>query len=241
MVYVLLFLIMAKICVTYSFLLTNSTATGLNSFEYQHLSQLIYNGQSRITTLEQELMTVKTIHDIALKDMDLRHKNVELQLNATNAELNVTEKELSVTKVTLDEQVRTAGYIKLALEKEKINRHQLQQQYSGLINDFQNLSRSCHDDIAHLNQRVKDVESQSLPNNVNKNITDLLKWLENVERLQTHVSNSTDLSKISTFDTNVSEIMTDISAYHRDITQLQLRTGKQNYKIWDICHLNLRL
>ena len=225
MAYILLIIIMTKMCITYSFLMTNSTVSRLCSFEYQHLSQLIYNGESRIATLEQELMTVNTIHDQAISDMDLRYKKIEQQLNVTKAELYATKTDHSVTKAMLQEQVRTSDYIKQALEKEKSNIHQLQQQYTGLMNDFQNFSRSCHGDIASLNQRVKDLESQNLSHNINGNTADLLKRLEIVERLQTNVSILTALAKISVLDANMSNIATDISSCNNNILQLQNRTG----------------
>ena len=63
----LIFLILVQACVAYSFLLPNTTR--LSSFEYQHLSQLVYNGESRTAVLEQELMTLKSVHDQAIADM----------------------------------------------------------------------------------------------------------------------------------------------------------------------------
>ena len=53
---------------------------------------------------------------------------IEHKLNETKSELNATKVNHSATKAMLDEQIRTAGYMKQAIVKEKINRHQLQLQ-----------------------------------------------------------------------------------------------------------------
>ena len=220
----LIFSILVQACVAYSFLLPNTTRLSL--FEYQHLSQLVYNGESRIAMLEQELMTLKSIHDQAIADMDARYNRIEQKLNDTKSELNATMNDHSVTKAMLDEQIRTAGYMKQAMEKEKINRHQLQLQYTELMNDFRNLSHSCHGDIETLNQRIKQLENQTVINYVNDdNTTDLMKRLESVEQLQRNFSISKVFAKISVLDANVSSIVTDASSCNSDVLRLQNRIG----------------
>ena len=99
--------------------LTNSTSrpSGIGSFEFQQSSQLIVDGQNRMTNMERELMILKTIYEQDLRgfEQDLRNQenkyeqalttaktNFERMLNDTKSELNATKMDLDKTKQDLN-------------------------------------------------------------------------------------------------------------------------------------------
>ena len=138
MEYFIFMLVVLLSSIGHAFLLTNSTQSGLASFEFQQLSQMINNeGLSRhhveneVTSLEQRVAEIesdlKTKYDERMNDFKAA---VEKKINATKAEF---EQELNTTKLTLEQ-------LSHALEKEKSNSRQLEREYARLMIDFRNLS-----------------------------------------------------------------------------------------------------
>ena len=82
---------------------------------------------------------------------------MELQLNITKTELNATKQELNTSRVELDGQKKILKNIKLALDKEIANRHQLQYANTELMSNFHNLSiyvNSNMIDIGRLSHKI---------------------------------------------------------------------------------------
>ena len=50
------------------------------------------------------------------------------------------ETELNTTKDTLNQQTKNYDTLRRAFDKEKSNRHQIQQEYTELMQDYKNLS-----------------------------------------------------------------------------------------------------
>ena len=127
----------------HSFLLNNSSPTGLTSFEFQHLLQMILNEEHSRNHVEDEVTSIE--QRVAEIENDLKTKYqqdiadvktaMELQVNATKVKL---EHEMNTTQMVVERQT-------YALEKEKSNRYQLEREYTRLMMDFKNLSLAYND------------------------------------------------------------------------------------------------
>ena len=164
MEYFIFLFVVLKSCIADAFL-TNST--GLTSFEFQQLSQMINNeGLSRhhveneVTSLEQRVAEIendlKTKYDEKMNDFKAA---VEKTINATNikheADIVALERQnaaskakfentLNLTRQALEQELnitkQALEHQSHALEKEKSNSRQLEREYTRLMIDFRNLS-----------------------------------------------------------------------------------------------------
>ena len=167
-------LILCQIVMVRSFLVNSSASTRVTSYEFQLLSKLILDEQTRTSHLEEDMK------DLIKDQQTMKNSKVALdtQLNttkseqiatrqeliatrqeliATKSELNATKSELNATKRELEGQMKTLKSIKAKLDKEIINRHQLQMTYSALVTDFHNLSVSVNSntiDIGILSHKI---------------------------------------------------------------------------------------
>ena len=213
-----------QIGIAYSFLL-NSSQTGLTSFEFQHLSQLIINEeQSRhhvendVTSLEQRVAEIE--HDLKSKyekDIADAKTALERQINATKTfleqEANSTkaafERELNTTKALLEQQSH-------ALEKEKSNRRQLEREYTRLMTDFRNVS------LAYDGLVAKDTELQEkIANQTNSFASKCDSLNADIETLN---------SSSNLLHTNIWKNTASISSNIATISTLMASTGSLNAK-----------
>ena len=204
-------LILLQISSINSFLLTNSSFTGtrVTSFEYQHLFQLILDGQTRITNLAQDLRTLRTNNDQEFKKIENQHKQelsgikVDLELK-----LNATKVKLDASTIALQDQINKSKLLGLELEREKANSHQLQQELTKIKKEFQNTSLTFND----LHTSLANMETGK--NDTRKTL---------IENRKAIASNQ---AMLVTFNTSLSRTMTKISSSDVAITQLQQKTGE---------------
>ena len=205
-----------------SFILTNSSFTGtrVTSFEYQHLFQLILDGQTRITNLAQDLRTLRTNNDQEFKKIESQHK---LELSATKMDmdlkLNVTKMELDASKIALQDQINKSKLLGLELERAKANSHQLQLELTKIKNQFQNMSLTFND----LHTSLAKVETE-------KNATRKT-MIENRKAI------ASNLAILSTFNTSLLRTMTKMSSSDAAITQLQQKTGESYVLYISLTHI----
>ena len=118
------------------FLLTNSTNAGLKSYEFQHLSRLIFNEEQSRHHIAKEV-----------DNIEYRMSKLEDGLNAIFKKFTNTVDQLRSSTASLEQrleqQTKSSDYIRHLFEKEKLNRQQLEHEYSDLEMKFQNLSLSC--------------------------------------------------------------------------------------------------
>ena len=212
MAFLLLLMIILKISTSDSILLTNSSFTGtrVTSFEFQHLLQLILDGQTRITNLEQELSTLRTKNEQEFKRIEGQHKqelsstktDMELQLNATKIELNAT-------KVALQDQINKSNHIGLELGREKANSHQLQLEYTKIRSEFQNMSSLVYGDLI---LRLANMETER---NASQN-----SMIINGKEI------ASNLALISAFNVSLSTAMAKVLSNNAAIMQLQQKAGE---------------
>ena len=160
-------LILCQIVMVRSFLVNSSASTRVTSYEFQLLSKLILDEQTRTSHLEEDMK------DLIKDQQTMKNSNValETQLNttkseqiatrqelmSTKSELNATKSELNATKRELEGQMKTLRNITSKLDKEITNRHQLQSAYSALATDFHNISVAANSnmtDIGILSHRI---------------------------------------------------------------------------------------
>ena len=170
-----------------SFLLANSSHTGLTSFEFQHLSQLIINEEHsrhhvenevdnmeyRMTKLEEDMKNkyeqqlknfTNTIDQIkntsASLDQRLEAKYEKQLKNVTDAIDEMKNSSVSLAH-RLEQQIKRSAYMRHLFEKEKTNRLQLEHEYSDMEQKYQNLLLSYDDLINktdHLDTVLNDDE-----------------------------------------------------------------------------------
>ena len=126
-----------------SFLVNSSVSTRVTSYEFQLLSKLILDEQTRTSHLEEDMK------DLIKGQQTMKNSKValETQLNttkteqiATRQELIATQSELNDTKKELEGHMILLKNVTAKLDKEITNRHQLQMAYAALATDFHNLS-----------------------------------------------------------------------------------------------------
>ena len=146
-------LVLCQAVLIRSFLLNGTASTRITSYEFQLLSKLNLDEQSRITRLEDDVRALFKDQQ-ALKDSKAA---LEIQLNITNSENISIRQKLNATEVTLGGQTKILKNVKAELDKEIANRHQLQVAYSTLTSNFHNLSvfvNSNTDDIGRLSDKT---------------------------------------------------------------------------------------
>ena len=197
-----------------SILLTNSSLSGLTgarvtSLEYQHLFQLILDGQNRLTNLEHDLWTEKTNNEQEFKKIDSQHKQ---DINATKLDmelkLNATKMELDASKIALQDQINKSKILGLELDKEKANSHQLQLKLTNMQKEFQNMTLVFND----LNLKFASMETEQ--NETRKTVAENKKIA------------ATNLGLLSTFNNSLSGAMVKMSSNDAAITQLQQKTSR---------------
>ena len=197
-----------------SILLTNSSLSSLpgarvTSLEYQHLFQLILDGQNRLTNLEHDLWTEKTNNEQEFKKIDSQHKQ---DINATKLnmelKLSATKMELDASKVALQDQINKSKLLALELEKEKANSLQVQLELTNMKKAFQNMTPVFND----LNIKFASMETEQ--NETKKTVAENKK------------ASATNLGLLSTFNNSISGAMAKMSSNDAAITQLQQKTSR---------------
>ena len=213
--------ILSKLRISDAFLLdaSNSTVNGLTSFEFRHLAGLIseerqsrHQLESYVTRLEQEL------------------KNTKQQLNETNVILT--------QRINISDQ--TVAALNHTLNKEKFNRHQLQQGYSRLMTDFQNLT-FANGALEEKNRKLEERVYNLTLDNALSNMSDIGSFQQRlvaVEAVQQSLvtrqaqsshnkalisRNQADISKLNA---QVSACSVNLSSLHSEIMELQRKSGK---------------
>ena len=226
---VIFLLLVLQTCTIDSFLV-NSSQTGLTSFEFRHLLQLILNEeQSRhhveneVTSIEQRVAEIE--NDLKTKyeqDIAAAKTTMELQLNATKTKL---EQEASATKTLLEHEINSTKMVlehqTYALEKEKSNRRQLEREYTRLMIDFQNLSFAYNDLVMKHTGLDETIGNQTKT------------FISKCETLQAGIE-AVNPSNIL-LQTNVSAIQTEMPVYRASIasnlakiSELTTRTDSLN-------------
>ena len=122
------------------FLLTNSTNAGLTSYEFQHLSQLIFNEEQSRHHIANAVDNIE--YRMSKLEDGLNAKYEQQFKNFTNTVDQLKNSTASLEQ-RLEQQTKSSDYIRHLFEKEKLNRQQLEHEYSDLEMKFQNLSLSC--------------------------------------------------------------------------------------------------
>ena len=182
MVNTYLLLALLQTGVGFSFLLTNSSNAGLTSYEFQHLSQLIFNEEQSRHHVENEVNSI---------EYRVRRLEDEMNLKFEQHLKNVTASLVQ----QLDQHIKSSDYIRHAFEKEKSNRRQLEQDYSEIEMKFQNLSLAYDDlttEFNKLKRGLADDQTEIVSNkaSITSNSARMTTLLANLAALSTNVSSS---------------------------------------------------
>ena len=128
------FLCFGFICVGFSSSLVldtrNQTYSGLTSYEFQNLFDLLLDEKQSRHQLEAQMSALEQKWDNSKTELDRQIELCEHRLNSSKDALeklgNTSESEMNT--------------LRQAFNKEKTNRHYLQQAFTRLVNDFQNLT-----------------------------------------------------------------------------------------------------
>ena len=153
MLYSLSFLLLlGQVALIRSFLVNGTSSTKIPSYEFQLISKLILDEQTRTSRLEGETkdllkdyQVIKTSRDALETHLNTTKSGLVAtrhELAATKYELSATRTELNATKRELDGQMATLRSMKAKLDKAITNRlHQLETAYTAVTSDIHNLSR----------------------------------------------------------------------------------------------------
>ena len=217
----------------------NTTSSGqLTSYEFHHLASLIaetkqllldeklsrHSLETYVQSLEQDLVHTKS----ALTSAKVAY---DLQLNTTK-----TDFENKINK--LDETIR---HLNITLTKEKVNRHQLQQAYTRLSYEFQNLSRAQNSEANAFNDKLKNLTHETITRInsantaiqlVNRSCTEIMdKEKLEIERVNQTFNGtlSSTLSEIKGINASVGaqlrQIVTNISSLTMDLASFEKQTA----------------
>ena len=247
--------VLVPIGLSEAFLLSNTSSNGIGTNEFQYLSQMIFSGEQsrhyvenevttldqRVTRLEQDLRT-KYVQALNLKDFEYEQKLlnitgfVEKIMNNTKIGF---EKKLNETQLALERQIQIGKNLQRAFDKEMTNRLQLEQHYTELMIDFQNVSAARNADIAEIRRNSNstlngikslDLELKSIGASVDKNMAEIAMINTSILNFESSAVHSVSSflivnQTLSAVSSRLQNISMGLSTCRADIKQLKQANG----------------